>query len=67
MVSSVRYDVTPSASRLTESLRDIGYDFPSAVADIVDNSIAAGARNVAIDIEFDGADRGCSSSMTATA
>ena len=48
--------VTPSAARLTESLRDIGYDFPAAVADIVDNSIAAGARRVAITIEFDGSD-----------
>ena len=35
--------ITPSAARLTESLRDIGYDFPAAVADIVDNSIMAGA------------------------
>lgn len=54
MANGVRYDVTPSASRLTESLRDIGYDFPAAVADIVDNSIAAGARHVDVDIEFDG-------------
>jgi hypothetical protein len=23
--------ITPSAARLTESLRDIGYDFPAAV------------------------------------
>src|SRR5579875_3031006 len=48
--------VTPSAARLTESLRDIGYDFPSAVADIVDNSIMAGATKVEILIEFDGVD-----------
>ena len=48
--------ITPSAARLTDSLRDIGYDFPSAVADIVDNSIAAGAHRVEIVIEFDGAD-----------
>ena len=47
--------ITPSAARLTESLRDIGYDFPSAVADIVDNSIMAGAARVEILIEFDGA------------
>jgi len=46
--------ITPSAARLTESLRDIGYDFPSAVADIVDNSIMAGASQVEILIEFDG-------------
>ena len=48
--------ITPSAARLTESLRDIGYDFPSAVADIVDNSIMAGATRVEVVIEFDGAD-----------
>jgi hypothetical protein len=41
---------------LTGSLRDVGYDFPSAVADLVDNSIAAGASRVEIEIEFAGAD-----------
>jgi len=51
-----RLVVKPSAARLTQSLRDIGYDFPAAAADIVDNSIAAGAHRVEIDIEFDGAD-----------
>jgi hypothetical protein len=39
---------------LTESLRDVGYDFPTAVADIVDNSIAAGASRVDITIQFEG-------------
>lgn len=39
---------------MTGSLRDIGYEFHTAVADIVDNSVAAGARNVAVDVEFDG-------------
>ena len=48
--------ITPSAARLTESLRDIGYDFPAAVADIVDNSVMAGASNVDVQIEFDGED-----------
>jgi Histidine kinase-, DNA gyrase B-, and HSP90-like ATPase len=47
-------EITPSAARLTESLRDIGYDFPAAIADIVDNSIMAGASRVDILIEFDG-------------
>lgn len=50
-----RHSLTPSAARLTMSLRDIGYDFPAAVADLVDNSISAGARRVDIEIEFDGA------------
>jgi hypothetical protein len=60
------FDVAPSAARLTSSLRDIGYDFPTAVADIVDNSVAAGATRVEVMIEFAGsrsrvyiADDGC--------
>jgi hypothetical protein len=44
----------PSAARLTSSLRDIGYDFVSAIADLIDNSIAAGATDVAVEIEFAG-------------
>jgi hypothetical protein len=47
-------DVTPSAARLTGSLRDIGYDFTSALADIVDNSVTAGATEVNVEIVFDG-------------
>ena len=46
--------ITPSAARLTESLRDIGYDFPAAVADIVDNSVMAGASHVDVSVEFAG-------------
>lgn len=49
-------DVTPSASRLVGSLRDIGYDLNTAVADLVDNSIAAMASTVDINIKFDGLD-----------
>ncbi|HET9896509.1 MAG TPA: ATP-binding protein [Streptosporangiaceae bacterium] len=48
--------ITPSAARLTESLRDVGYDFPSAVADIVDNSVMAGALHIDVSIEFAGED-----------
>lgn len=47
-------EVTPSASRLTTSLRDIGYEFVTAIADLVDNSVAAGAGQVDITIEFRG-------------
>ena len=45
-----RTTVIPSAARLMTSLRDIGYDLPSAVADLVDNSIDAGATTVEIDV-----------------
>ena len=34
-------DITPSPGRLLNSLRDVGYDFVTAVADLVDNSLAA--------------------------
>src|SRR5215475_1523372 len=37
------------------SLRDIGYDLPSAIADLVDNSIDAGAENVDVTFGEDGA------------
>jgi hypothetical protein len=47
--------VLPSARKLMASLRDIGYDLPSAVADLVDNSIDAGAENVEVTFEEDGA------------
>ena len=39
---------TPSASILIESLRDIGYSFETAVADLIDNSITAGATIIQI-------------------
>lgn len=39
-------EIPPRASVLVESLRDLGYSLQTAVADIVDNSLTAGARNV---------------------
>lgn len=42
---------TPDAARVMEGLRDTGYDFNTAVADIVDNSIAADATKVIIHID----------------
>lgn len=45
----MRYrELPPDAGRVITSLRDSGYDFNTAVADIVDNSIAAGATLVRI-------------------
>ncbi len=41
-----RADATPRAASLIEGLRDIGYSLETALADIIDNSITAGSRNV---------------------
>jgi len=50
-------ELRPSAARLLESMRDIGYSFESALADIVDNSISAGATHIAIINDLDGEGR----------
>jgi anti-sigma regulatory factor (Ser/Thr protein kinase) len=56
MAKTSSHEVIPSAKRLILSLRDMGYDFSTAVADLVDNSIEAGATLVKINVEFDGDD-----------
>lgn len=43
----------PDPARVMEGLRDTGYDFNTAVADIIDNSIAANAKNVNILLQMD--------------
>lgn len=45
-VSPRRQKLAPRASVLIESMRDIGYSLQTAVSDVVDNSITAGARNI---------------------
>ncbi|WP_149006604.1 ATP-binding protein, partial [Escherichia coli] len=45
-------DFRPSAARLVESLRDTGYSEKAAFADIVDNSIAANATKIAIELQY---------------
>lgn len=47
------FDAPPSAARLTGSLRDIGYDFQTAIADLIDNSISAGARRIGVELIFE--------------
>lgn len=43
----------PNAAALMQSLRDIGYELDTALADIIDNSITAGANRVDIIFEVD--------------
>jgi hypothetical protein len=54
---SHRYEIAnPRAAELLESLRAFGYDLPTAIADLIDNSIAARAQNVWIDLHWNGKD-----------
>lgn len=43
----------PDPERIVEGLRDTGYEFTTAVADLVDNSIAAAATQVDIRLRMD--------------
>lgn len=49
-------EVIPSARRLIHSLRDMGYEFAAAVADLIDNSIEAMADTIRIDLQWNGKD-----------
>lgn len=45
-------EITPAASALIESLRGLGYSPETALADLIDNSIAADAKTVEIDLQW---------------
>jgi hypothetical protein len=50
-VKNLEYDLAePLAGALIQSLRAFGYDLSTAIADLIDNSITAGANS--IDLEF---------------
>ncbi len=44
-------EIPPRASVLVESLRDIGYSLHTAVSDVIDNSLTAGARTIELHAE----------------
>lgn len=44
--SARRERIPPRASSLVESMRDFGYSLQTAIADIIDNSLTAAARNI---------------------
>lgn len=41
-------DLKPRPSMLMESLRSMGYTLETALADVIDNSVAVGARNISV-------------------
>ena len=49
-------DAAPIAVNMLESFRAVGYSMEAAVADILDNSISAGAKNIWIDFDWKGSD-----------
>lgn len=56
----------PHAAPFLESMRGVGYSLESSIADLIDNSISAGSRNVWLDFRWAGstsiaiiADDGC--------
>ncbi len=49
------YDLAePHASSLIEALRAVGYTLPTAIADLIDNSITAHASNVRVHFHWAG-------------
>jgi hypothetical protein len=55
IVEVLDYDIAaPHAASLVESLRAFGYELPTALADLVDNSITAAAKNIWLDFHWDG-------------
>lgn len=47
--------IEPNAAALSESLRDFGYSLPHAVADLIDNSLTAGASEIHVTVHSAGA------------
>lgn len=59
MLDYSKYPTTsaiPEASSMIETFRAIGYSIEAAVADIIDNSISAGAKNIWINFDWQGSD-----------
>lgn len=56
MITNNDYDiVSPAAGPMIESMRAHGYSPATAIADIIDNSISAGAGNIWMDFHWSGA------------
>jgi hypothetical protein len=53
-MSEITRNAPPRAGAMMEALRGLGYSTAAALADIVDNSVSAGATEVAIDFYWEG-------------
>jgi hypothetical protein len=52
MASKTAVEITPHPSALIQSLRGLGYSPETALADLVDNSIAAGSNSMEVDLAW---------------
>jgi hypothetical protein len=50
-------EMPPNPDNLISSMRDIGYTLGTALADVIDNSITAGARSIDLFMESNGTER----------
>lgn len=48
-----KIELPPEAGAMIESTRSLGYSFHDAVADIIDNSVSAGAENIELVCDYD--------------
>src|SRR5574344_1441338 len=46
------FAIDPKPESLVQALRAIGYSFEAAIADVIDNSISAGAKNINIQADW---------------
>ena len=51
----LEFEVPPDPTALIESMRAFGYSLPTAVADLIDNSITAESRRMDVEFAWDGA------------
>ncbi|WP_395745126.1 ATP-binding protein [Prosthecobacter sp.] len=51
-MTAEKYTLPPDPARMVEGLRDTGYVFKTAVADVIDNSIAAEASEIDVELKM---------------
>lgn len=56
MATIREFEATPEAASLIEGLRDFGYTLETALCDIIDNSLSAGATRIRVRADTNGAD-----------
>ncbi len=52
-------ELSPHAASLSQAMRDLGYSLETAIADLIDNSITAWAKNIHIYFEAENSDDSC--------